>query len=334
MQEERLDFDKITIADNLMFVTVFSDPERCKRLLERLLAMRIRRVVITSSEHALITGIDAKSIRMDVYAEDDENTVYDIEMQRADPGSLGKRTRYYQSTIDMDCLNRGEDYARLRKTFILFICLFDPFEAGLARYTVVPTCRESGEELDDGAMRVFFNASAWQDCADEHMRAVLHYFAGGTIEGDDFVNDIDAAVCKTREEPSWRRERMRLDQYLRDETRAARAEARKEGLAEGLAEGREQGRAEGREQGRAEGRELGRKEGFAEGVAEGVAEGRKEAIAEGCRDLRRLMQAVKADGRLEEILAALDDEEQFDVLLAEYGIGTESAMEDADFVKV
>ena len=125
---------------------------------------------------------------------------------------------------------------------------------------------------------------------------------------------------------------MRLDQYLRDETRAARAEARKEGLAEGLAEGREQGRAEGREQGRAEGRELGRKEGCAEGVAEGlaegVAEGRKEAIAEGCRSLRRLMQSAKADGRLEEVLAALDDEEQFEGLLAPYGIGTESAMED------
>ena len=46
-----------------------------------------------------------------MYVEDDEETVYDIEMQvrRYPEAILGRRTRYYKSVIDFDSLQAGLD---------------------------------------------------------------------------------------------------------------------------------------------------------------------------------------------------------------------------------
>ena len=40
---------------------------------------------------------------------------------------LGKRARYYQSNMDLDCLEKGADYTALKKCYVIFICTFDYF---------------------------------------------------------------------------------------------------------------------------------------------------------------------------------------------------------------
>ena len=108
MASEEFDLDRLTLTDNYLFITVFSDPERCRKLLERILGFPIRRVVITEGEKTVVPGYQAHGIRMDVYAEDDDRTVYDIEMQPTKHKELGLRSRYYQSSIDQACIKRGE----------------------------------------------------------------------------------------------------------------------------------------------------------------------------------------------------------------------------------
>ena len=71
----------------------------------------------------------------------EQGTLYDIEMQTTDyatPDELPKRTRYYQAMMDMDVLNKGELYTKLRRTYIIFICTFDPFDRGRSLYTFSP----------------------------------------------------------------------------------------------------------------------------------------------------------------------------------------------------
>ena len=45
---------------------------------------------------------------------------------------LAKRTRYYQAMIDMDVLEKGDDYSMLNPAYIIFICTFDAFDQGPA----------------------------------------------------------------------------------------------------------------------------------------------------------------------------------------------------------
>ena len=100
-------------------------------------------------------------MRLDVYVEDDKGTLYDIEMQTtdyADPAELPKRTRYYQAMMDMDVLNKGEFYTKLRKTYIIFICTFDPFDRNLSQYTFRETCAEDATlEMGDETTKIFLN---------------------------------------------------------------------------------------------------------------------------------------------------------------------------------
>ena len=52
-------------------------------------------------------------MRLDVYAEDEQHTHYNVEMQVAREQELGRRSRYYHSQIDMELMLSGKDYAEL-----------------------------------------------------------------------------------------------------------------------------------------------------------------------------------------------------------------------------
>ena len=66
------------------------------------LGINIKEISI-SYEKCLIYNPEYKGVRLDVYANDENNTRYDIEMQVAEQ-ELGKRIRYYHSQMDMDLL--------------------------------------------------------------------------------------------------------------------------------------------------------------------------------------------------------------------------------------
>src|SRR5699024_4183611 len=64
----------------------------------------------------------------------EQKRYYDIEMQVENTGDLGRRTRYYQSQIDNETLMKGQTFHKLKESFVIFLCAFDPFSYGLRRY--------------------------------------------------------------------------------------------------------------------------------------------------------------------------------------------------------
>ena len=127
--------EELTIVDDFMFGAVMSDSKYCKPLLELVLGVKIRKIEYPELQKAVDERYGSKSIRLDVYVEDDAGTVYDVEIQTTDKRNLPKRTRYYQGLIDLHILEKGEDYAALRKSFVIFICTYDPFGKGRWAYT-------------------------------------------------------------------------------------------------------------------------------------------------------------------------------------------------------
>ena len=62
-----------------------------------------------------------RSIRMDVYAMDEENVVYNTKMQQKRRNDLAKRSRYYQSMIDAALLEPGiPDYNLLNTSCVIY----------------------------------------------------------------------------------------------------------------------------------------------------------------------------------------------------------------------
>ncbi|MGN0484705.1 MAG: Rpn family recombination-promoting nuclease/putative transposase, partial [Lachnospiraceae bacterium] len=152
-------YEELTITDDFMFCKIMTThPRLCKHLLEMILKVKIKEIQFSESQKTIDLTADSKSVRLDVYVDDEKGTVYDIEMQTSSNFNLPKRSRYYQGMLDLNLLEKGVDYRQLPKTFVIFICTFDPFGKQLPIYTFSNRCHESdGLELGDETQKVFLN---------------------------------------------------------------------------------------------------------------------------------------------------------------------------------
>ena len=99
-------WENLTIADNFIFQKVMRKKRLCKRFIEKILHIKIRKIMFPETEKGINVRRDSKSVRLDVYVEDDKGTLYDIEMQTtdyADPAEFPKRTRSTKASSTRNC---------------------------------------------------------------------------------------------------------------------------------------------------------------------------------------------------------------------------------------
>ena len=73
-------YEELELRDDFMFSRIMSDPEFVKPLLETILGVKIRKIVYPQTQKTIDLSLRAKGIRLDVYVEDDQNTVFNLEM--------------------------------------------------------------------------------------------------------------------------------------------------------------------------------------------------------------------------------------------------------------
>ena len=227
------DLKELTLADRFIFYKVMQDAELCRRLLEIILNVEIERIEYLEGEKTIEARYDAKGIRLDVYVKDERSTVYNVEMQAAHAANLPQRSRYYQNLIDVDLLGRGEDYRRLNKSFVIFICMEDIFHRGRHIYTFEDRCREEPDlALGDGAVKIFLNPYSDRDDVTPELGNFLKYLAEGTA-ADEYTERLVEAVETAKRDPRLMVEYM---SYYADQAdhRAELEESRAEGLEEGI----------------------------------------------------------------------------------------------------
>lgn len=126
----------------------------CKYLIEKVLGISIREITYPETEKTQEGDPDKKSVRLDVYVEDEAGAIYNIEMQTTNSpkfGGLAKRSRYYGAQLDVNALKRGGRYRDLPKAYIIFICTFDAYGLGRSQYTFQRICKEERTlEMGDG----------------------------------------------------------------------------------------------------------------------------------------------------------------------------------------
>lgn len=155
--KKRKTLQDLTIKDNFLFGAVMSVEENCRGFLAMVLGFPIARVVV-SKEKSIVYHPEYKGVRLDIYAEDEHRTHYNVEMQVQKKNALGKRSRYYHSQMVMEALASGEDYETMPDTFVIFICDYDPFGEHLYCYTFETECRENKHvKLNDRCCTFFLS---------------------------------------------------------------------------------------------------------------------------------------------------------------------------------
>ena len=238
----RRDRRDIPLENDAMFAEVMRRKDLCIGLLETIFeGRRIRDIVYEDglspeAQKYIAFNPGNKSIRLDVYFEDGD-TVYDIEIQKADKGNLPKRTRMYSSMMDANMLDKGLEYEELKDSYVIFICMFDPFEKGLARYTFRSICEEDwGLPLGDGRCIMFLNTKGSIGELGSDMDAFFGYINGGVSSigtgkdsGNEFVERLDECVLDINGDEDWRQGYMKYELNL--------IEKYKDGEAKGISIG-------------------------------------------------------------------------------------------------
>lgn len=224
-------FSKLSIKHDFMFKKVMRSKRICKHLLEEVLQTKIADISYPETEKTIEPAYDSRGIRLDVTVDDDKHTHYNLEMQvknikNPDTGIyvLPKRTRYYQAMIDIESLQKGQDYDLLPPTFIIFICVFDFFNEGNYIYTFKKRCLENLHlELPDETTTMFLNTVGNHGNITNDLKSFFEYVNKEVITSD-FTKQIDEEVTDIKHNKKVRKEYMLYEAMKMDIKREARAE--------------------------------------------------------------------------------------------------------------
>ena len=224
MSQTKKSLQDLTLLDRFLFAEVMEDAETFENVLSIILGQDISIKGHPQSEHEKRTSPLKRQVRLDGWAEDDTDAVYKIEAQK-------------------------ENFSKMKDCYSSIIAPFDLFGEGLYQYTFQMNCNETGQPLNDGAIRIFLNTHGQnpEDISSE-LKELLYYMEHTTEDifcSTPRLQEIKKHVniVKSSEEIGVKYMQEWEEKIL--EKRKARAEGLAEGRAEGLAEGRAEGLAEG-----------------------------------------------------------------------------------------
>ena len=249
MKIEKCELKDLDLLDRFLFAEAIEDPETMELILEIILGREVILRHLPHAEKEQRRFLWSKQVKLDVWAKDVDDVVYDTEVQKRDTKDLPKRSRLYNSMIDSNLLPPGTlSYIPLNDVYVIMIMPFDLFGKGLYKYTFNMRCKEvPGMELEDGATRIFLE--------------LLEYFEHSTAEtasraGSERIARLHEKISdiKASEEigvkfmNAWEEKLLdRQDGYeegLKDGKEEGLLAGRKEGLKEGLAAGEKKGHRE------------------------------------------------------------------------------------------
>ena len=177
-------FEELEFYDDFMFGLVMRDKELCRKVLECLMGIKIKQISFPEPQKAFEPFYSSHGIRLDVYVQG-ENTIYDVELQNKNESNIGKRSRYYRGMMDIDQLLKGQDYSKLKKSVIIFLCRFDPFDRDEPCYTFEYRCNENKNvDLKDSSVVKVFNCTAYENEKNEEVQEFLKFVQTGKPESD------------------------------------------------------------------------------------------------------------------------------------------------------
>ena len=243
---KRKEFSKLNLLDRFLFDEAMEDSENMKTVLDIILGQDIPLRLPPHSEKEIRTFPDNRQVRLDVYAWDDDDTVYDTEAQKEDTKNLPKRSRFYKEVLDINLLQRGRVvFNKINRAFIILIMPFDPFGKGFYKYTFRMKCEECPDlDLQDDATRIFLNCHGTHpEMVSPELIELLHYMEKSTNEvagscTSQKIKLLHQKVCQIRSNKKMEAKFMRAWEEREIERQKAFAEGEEAGIETGKTQGK------------------------------------------------------------------------------------------------
>lgn len=149
--------EQFNLMDDELFAVVMKDKDACGYFLSVLLGKTVK--VLHAETQYTLRNLPSHSVILDALVQDDNGSVYEVEVQKPEKDYHPKRVRYYQSAIDWSLLEKGKKYEELPELYLLFISKFDVFGEGRIKYTVNRVIEETGKIADNGVHEIYFSTN-------------------------------------------------------------------------------------------------------------------------------------------------------------------------------
>ena len=203
-------YRELTLGDDFLFGHIMRQREPCRDMLRLLLNQPHLDIDEPTAQRVIRAGPSEKWVRLDVQASN-KTQMFDVEMQHSPGIDLPLRSRYYQSIMDVEALQSGQLYRKLKTNWVIFLCKTDLFGKGLPRYTFQNRCNERPScILGDKTIKIFYNCSEYAKIKDTDVSSFLEYLYSGHA-ATSFTQSLDQLVTKARERPDW--EKGYMDYY-------------------------------------------------------------------------------------------------------------------------
>ena len=321
MQKRKL--EELNLLDDFLFNAMLTHPDTGEAFSERLLKLLFNREFkkLKISMQKTYNGLntDLRGARLDVCIEEDGCVsidgeevpcAYDVEPDHNDGKKhvavLPKRSRFYHAIIDSRSLKSGEDFGKLKRVYVIFICDYDPFGYDRVIYTIRNRCLEEPEmPYDDGAETIILYTRGKKGKVTEELRQFLTYMENTTQNNavNEDLKDIQKMVNIVKRDGEVSLRYMKWfehDQLMIDQ---GRQEERENTERERKRADEERGRAE-KERKRAD-----------------EERGRADKAEQQAKEMEAITKYLIADKRFADLERAVDDLDFRKKLLKEYKIG-------------
>ena len=235
------------LTNDIIFGWIMKSEENCLAIIRAILPeLNITSIVHKEVQHDITPVASTRGVRFDAVVQDDQKRYYDIEMQVENTGDLGKRARYYQSQIDNETLMKGETFHKLKESFVIFLCAFDPFSYGLRRYQFhqyEDTIRNL--RLDTHSHVLFINSKGTEGEVSNDLAGIIDVMNQKPNQTNPLASKLKKEIDYYNQDSEKRRELMDYATRLEDERLIGERIGEKRGRKEGKIEGRIEERKEG-----------------------------------------------------------------------------------------
>lgn len=161
-QKHREDLQRLSrfrLFDDDFLTKCFEGDTDCIELVLQIILEKPDLKVLDVRTQVFVENLLYRSVRFDILATDNTGAKLNVEVQRSDKGAGRKRVRYNSSMMDINLLQKSEDFDALPETWVIFITENDVIGKGLPLYQIERCFLETGEKFGDDSHILYVNGA-------------------------------------------------------------------------------------------------------------------------------------------------------------------------------
>lgn len=158
-REDLQRLSRFRLFDDDFLTKCFEGDTDCIELVLQIILEKPDLKVLDVRTQVFVENLLYRSVRFDILATDNTGAKLNVEVQRSDKGAGRKRARYNSSMMDINLLQKSEDFDALPETWVIFITENDVIGKGLPLYQIERCFLETGEKFGDDSHILYVNGA-------------------------------------------------------------------------------------------------------------------------------------------------------------------------------